>query len=277
MKRLMCAVFAGGLLLAVGNVSWAQDTVRLGGPSAQLDMQGGTDTELVRGFHGGGYHGGWHGGYRGYGGYYGGYRGYYGGYRGYYGGYGYGRGYYGGYGYGGYYRPYYGGYYGGYYPYSSVYYQPYYSTPYYSSYYYPCIGQNAATVTLAQANYSAPQYAAPQSYSTQQQNYGPVPYSEAVPSPGGNSTYPYNGGPSSPIPLPAPNPVQPGQKIGDPSNNNRGIVPLDGKLVSLPNETTGGFTPVTAPARTIVTPQTRTPATTTTTPRVVYPAYGEEP
>jgi len=272
----MCAVFAGGLLLAVGSASWAQDTVRLGGPSAQIDMQGGTDTELVRGYHGGGYrggyHGGYHGGYRGYGGYYGsGYRGYYGGYgygRGYYGGYGYGRGYYGGYG-----RGYYGG---GYYPYSSVYYQPYYYSPYsYSSYYYPCVGETAATVTLAQANYGVPQYAAPQNYGTQQ-NYGPVPYSEPLPAPGSNSTFPYNGGPSAPISLPAPNPIQPGQKIGDPSNN-RGIIPLDGKLVSLPNETTGGFTPVTAPARTIVTPQTRTPATTTTTPRVVYPAYGEEP
>jgi hypothetical protein len=272
----MCAVFAGGFLLAVGSVSWAQDTVRLGGPSAaRIDMQGGTDTELVRGFHGG-YHGGYghyHGGYRGgyYGGYYGGYRGYYGGYYGR--GYGYGgyyRPYYGGY-YGGYYRPYYGGYYGSYYPYSSVYYQPYY-TSYYSGY-YPCVGQTAATVTLAQANYSAPQqYAAPQNYGTQQ-NY----YSEPLTAPGANSTFPYNGGPSSPIPMPAPNnPVQPGQKIGDP---NRGIIPLDGKLVSLPNETTGGFTPVTAPARNIVTPQTRTPATTTTTaaPRVVYPAYGEEP
>jgi len=260
------------LLLAVGSVSWAQDIVRLGGPSAAgIDMQGGTDTELVRGYHGG-YHGGWHGGYRG--GYYGGYRGYYGGYRGYYGGYGYARGYYGGYG-----RGYYGGYgyggYGGYYPYSSVYYQPYYTTPYYyNSYYYPCVGQTAATVTLAQTNnYSAPQYAAPQNYGTQQ-NYGPTPYSEPVPLPGGNSTFPYNGGPSAPIPMPAPNnPVQPGQKIGDPSNN-RGIIPLDGKLVSLPNETTGGFTPVTAPSRTVVTPQTRTPAAT---PRVTYPAYGEEP
>jgi len=269
MKRLLCAVFAGGLLLGVGNVSWGQDTVRLGGPSAQIDMQGGTDTELVRGYHGGGgyrggYHGGYHGGYRG--GYYGGYRGgYYGGYRGYYGGYGGYRGYYGGYGYG---RPYYGGYYNSYYP--SVYYQPYYYSPAYYSSYYPCIGESAPIVTLAQNAYSAPQGHVSQN----QSNYAPAPYSEAVPLPGGNSTFPYDGGPSSPIPLPAPNPIQPGQKVGDP---NRGIIPFDGKLVSLPNETTGGFTPVTAPTRTIVTPQSRTPATTTTTtPRVSYPAYGED-
>src|SRR5271156_3174744 len=79
MRNLMWVLLAARGLLAGGGVSSAGDTVRLGGPSAQLDMQG--DTDLVRG--GGGHGGGGHGG-GGYG------RGGYG-----HGGYGYGRGGYG--------------------------------------------------------------------------------------------------------------------------------------------------------------------------------------
>src|SRR5947209_17551476 len=115
MRSLMGTLLTAGVFAMVANNSWANDVVRLGGPGVQTSIVGGTDTELVRGFHGG------HGGYRGgYGHYHGGY-----GYRG-YGGY-YRSGYYGGYYrpyyYGGYYKPYYyGGYcYGGY----ACHFQPY--------------------------------------------------------------------------------------------------------------------------------------------------------
>ena len=46
MRSLVWAALATGFLLAGINVVSANDTVRLGGPSA---IQGGTDTELVRG------------------------------------------------------------------------------------------------------------------------------------------------------------------------------------------------------------------------------------
>jgi hypothetical protein len=231
MRNLMWAVLAVGCLLAGSGVSIAGDTVRLGGPSVQADMQG--DTDLVRGYGRGG---------RGY------YRGYYGGYRGYYGGY---RGYYGGY-----YRPYYAGYYGSYY-YPPVVYPTYYYSPYYANtYYYPIAGQAAPTVTLQQANYYSPAPASSQPTPGQR-------FSEPIPAPGGNGTFPYDGGPRSPIPMPAP-----GAEVNP--ANDRGIIPLDGKLVSIPNETTGGFSPVGFPSA-----QPR--ATTTTTPRVSYPAYGDEP
>src|SRR5262245_6626942 len=111
MRTMMWTALAAGLLLTGGAASRADDTIRLGGPSALADIQGGTDIELVYargGYHGGGHYGGHYGGARYYGGHYGGYGaryygGHYGGYGArYYGGYGhYGHGYYGGY------RPYY--------------------------------------------------------------------------------------------------------------------------------------------------------------------------
>jgi hypothetical protein len=240
MRNLMWAVLAAACLLAGSGVSMAQDTVRLGGPSVQADMQGGTD--LVRGWHG---YRGYYGGYRGYyGGYYGGYRGYYGGYYGFY-------------------RPYYPRYYASYY-YPPVVYQPSCYTPYYSnSYYYPIAGQPAPTVTM-QASYYAPAPASSQPTPGQR-------FSEPIPAPGGNGTFPYDGGPRSPIPMPAP-----GADINPATD--RGIIPLDGKLVSIPNETSGGFSPVGLPAvQPRTTPTTTTPATKTPTPapRVIYPAYGD--
>jgi hypothetical protein len=288
MRNLMWAGLAAGCLLTASGVSFAQDTVRLGGPSTQIDMHG--DTDLVRGGggHGGGGHGGGgrggfggyghasygRGGY-GYGGYgrggygYGGYgRGYgWGGYgRGY--GYGYGRGW-GGYGWGGYGWGGYGwggGYGGYYYPYSYPVYYPYYYTPYYSDYYYyPIVGQSAPTVNL-QASY----YSEPPAYNQ--------PFQGTLPLPGGNGTYPYNGGPSQPIPMPAPS--------GDANPaNDRGIIPLDGKLVSFPSQTTGGFSPVglsaVQPRSSTTTVPVPAPASKTTKtaplPRVIYPAYGEAP
>src|ERR1051325_11391593 len=178
MRIFMGTALAAGLLLAAGGASWGQeqDTVRLGGPTAQASISGGTDTELVRGYYRGGYRGGYYGGYRGFygGGYYrpyyyaSFYRPYY--YGGYYSPYYYGS-YYSPYYYGSYYSPYYGGgYYGG--------------PPYYGSY-YGCNGTNAPVMT-AQATYQAPvsqPYAA-----TTNKRYG-----EQIPPPLNSSTFQYDG------------------------------------------------------------------------------------
>ena len=239
MRKLMFTALAAGLLLTGGSVAWANDVVRLGGPPAQTEIHSGTDTELVRGGGHGGSHGGYHGGHYGHG-YHGGYygRGYYGGYysRGYYGGY-YARSYYP------YYRPYY---YGAYY-YPSVYY-----TPYYSSYYYYPVASVAPVATVQTNGYyqaPAPSYVPP------------------MPPADGNGTFPYDGGPRAPIPMP-----NPGQDL-NPAKDPRGIIPFDGKLISLPTETTGDVPAVILPTLTRGTPISNTPAPA----RVAYPAYGDEP
>jgi len=201
-----------------------------------LGSVGDADTDLVRygygGYRGGygGYRGGYgHGGYGGYrGGYghghYGGYRGgYYGGYRGgYYGGYGgYRGGYYGGYGV--YARPYYGGYgYGGYGGYG------YYcgtnlncATPYYSG--YPSVA-----VLSQQYSYTQPYLSngpAPVinnfayngngydgnggngynggGYNGNGNGYNGYNGNGGLPvAPPSDGTYPYNGGPNMPVPMP---------------------------------------------------------------------------
>jgi hypothetical protein len=253
MRNLMWATLAAGAILAGGEAAWASDTVRLGGPAAQAGVDGGTDTFLVhrRGGYGGGfggrsYYGGGYGGRSYYGGGYGGRSYYGGGYggRSYYGGY-YGRpfvsvGFYGRPYYSGYYRPYY---YPSYYP---TYYPTYYSQPYYSydaEYYYPIAGQvqQAATVQ-GNGSYQSP---APQIF---------IPHGNS------DGTFPYDGDPRNVVPMP--------------SQNNRpnpapGVLPIDGKLVSLPNEINGGVLPVGLPAP----PRVSTP----TAPRVTYPAYGDEP
>ena len=163
MRNWMWAVLATGCLLAgFGTVS-ADDTVRLGGPSAQADVQGGTDTDLVRWGRGG------YGGYN---------RGGYGGH--YRGGYGYYRGYYGGYG-----RPYYyGGYYAPAYYYPPTYYAPTYYAPRAIRYYsYPINGESSPPpATTMQGSF----------YPSQSQQ------------PFGNGTFPYDGGPRAPVPMPNP-------------------------------------------------------------------------
>jgi hypothetical protein len=222
LRKIWKPALALGAVLAATGAAGAgdRDTVLLSGSAGSATMTlGGTgtaakaateDNELARGYHGGGFHGGfggYHGGYGGYrGGYYGGYRGYgYGGYRGYgYGGY---RGFYRPY-YAGYYRPYYGygygyglgglglGYglgYGGYgLGYSS------YST-YYSSYpaYYSCgylgiggTGTGAPVVNLGTTSFAQPV----------------VPNPMPQPATPGDGTFPYDGGPSSPVPLPKADP-----------------------------------------------------------------------
>jgi hypothetical protein len=174
------------------------------------------------------------GGYGGYRGGYGGYRGGYGGYRpGYYsrnyGGYGYGyRGYYGGYrnyGYG--YRGYYGGYRPGYYSYypryysyyprySYGYYGGYYGSGYYGgSYYYPSAGAAAPVVSLEITRGPAFRDDAPDA-----QPAPPPPAPAAVEEP----TYPYDGGPRNPLPMPKADPVP----VPDVKT------PVDGHSVSLP-------------------------------------------
>ncbi len=213
MRNLIWAALAVGFMATSVGGAAAQDTIRLGGPSAQAAIQGGIDTELVRWRH--------HGYYRSY------------------------------------YRPYYAGYYGRpyYYPRSYVYYAPAYYPSYYSyyeynrpayypsSYYYPIAGEALAppaTNLQAPSYYRAP---APQQY---------VP---PMPPANGSGTFPYDGGPRSPVPMP------------NPEQAPRGIIPIDGRLVSLPTEISGGTTQVGAPASPRNTVQ----------PRVTYPAYGEEP
>src|SRR5262245_55524842 len=95
MRKFVWSALAATCLLAAGSAARAQDdTFRLGGPSAQADIEGGTDSELVyyRGGYGRGFYGGHYGGYGR--GFYGGYGGYGRGFYGY--GRGYGVGYYGG-------------------------------------------------------------------------------------------------------------------------------------------------------------------------------------
>lgn len=257
MRYGIWTALAAGLLLTATALSQANDTVRLGGPSAQAAIQGGTDNELVR--YGRGYYGG--------GGYYGG-RAYYGGHHGRY---------YGSYYGGGYYRPYYGGYsyYRPYYqPYVYSYYPSYYGGSYYSPYYasyYPCAGDVAAVVTVqgqqpVYQSQSQPTYQAPLA---PRNNVQPMP-----PATNGDGTYPYNGGPTQPIPMP------PASDNPAPTSGPRGIIPLDGKLVSLPRETGGGVSPVGTPKTqgwryvtggNISVQMNATPTQT----RVAYPAYGE--
>jgi hypothetical protein len=63
--------------------------------------------------------------------------------------------------------------------------------------------------------------------------------------------------------------------------NDRGLIPLDGKLVSFPSQASGGFYPVGLPDVQSRSKTNSTPAPvqskTAPAPRVVYPAYGETP
>jgi hypothetical protein len=168
------------------------------------------DTELARGYHG--YHGhyGWGGGY--------GYRGYYGGY------------------YGGY-RPYYGGFYSSYSFYRpSFYYSSFYRPYYYSSFYYPTfpvyssyysfgygpsfylgIGGGATSgapaVTLGGSSFAPPAVS------------GSEPARPMAPPVAPDGTFPYDGGPANPVPLPKadPNAIPP----ANPSNATD--LPISGK------------------------------------------------
>jgi hypothetical protein len=131
-------------------------------------------------------------------------------------------------GWGGYW-PWYGyGYYGGY---SPVYVDYNYYTPYidYSvlSYGTPVVSPGVTVDVAPYSNYTAP---------------APTPSAPAVP-PNGDGTYPYDGGPTNPVPLPRPMPK------ADPTAVPPAGVPLEGRPVSL----------------------------TRGTSRWAYPAYGEAP
>lgn len=275
------ALFAAALVLATGNTTRAEDTIRLGGsvhaPTQTLLYNGDADTDLVHRWGWGGYRGygyrGWGGyGYRGWGGYYGGYRGwggYYAGYRGWggygWGGYGYYRPYYASYGY----RPYYNGYYPSYY---SGYYSPsyygggYYSYPYSSYYYYPCgNGESMPPATVLGSSY----YSQPGAYQTN--NVPPRPTQNGYrPNGTGDGTFRYDGGPERPLPMPGDEPA--------PTFQRRPTVPLEGKIVSLPAARPSVTYAAYGEAPRTVTAQpaaaTRFVSTTSGT-RTTFPAYGE--
>jgi hypothetical protein len=223
---------AAGLaaLLLGGQVARAQDdTVRLGtnvqSKTNVLSYDGVSETTLMRGargFVGGrggfvGHHGGYYGGYRG--GYYGGYRNNFRVNVGFYGG-----------GYGGY-----GGYYGGYYsPYYSSYYSPYnygyspyiYSSPaYYAPYCAPTVYYTPTYSTYVVSGVQGGQQQPPAAYRPAAQviPVQPTPLIPMKPADGG--TYPYDGGPANPVPLP-----KDGQSYYQPGNGGTG----DGRLVGLP-------------------------------------------
>jgi len=243
------------------------------------------------GFHGGGYRGGFHGGYRGgyfAGGYRGGYvgRGYYGG--GFRGGY-YGRGFYRPY-YAGFYRPfyrssYYPGYglgygygvgYGGYgYGYPSSYGYGGYGYGYPSNYGYggygypPCMPYSTYGSTYyapdypisAPATLPVPGFVAASGgsryvdyYAATRVNGQTVPV--AAPAPG-NATYPYDGGPSNPIPLPAAAPAP-----------APAAVPAPAKLPAAPRAAPGTLL-ISFPAQPAAAPAQQPT-------QFAYPAYGED-
>jgi len=226
-----------GILLGAAAVQ-AGDVFRLALPSrdAVPAMKLGEVTpeaETIDVWRGGGFRGGYHGGFRG--GYYGGYRGgYWGGYRGgYWGG---GVRVYGGYGgFGGYgYRPYY---------YPQVYAGYSYYAPAYSYYYCPIsevtpgiASTFSLKVTPAGPSISAAQPVPVPSVTT------PVPVAPLPQPTPGDGTFPYDGGPGAPVPLP---------KADTQPMNTQPSVPLEGRPVSIP--------------------------ATRATPKYTYPAYGEQP
>jgi len=277
-RQWVTAALTTAGLLAAGASARAGDTYRLGldrgdTPTITLGGAGALDADTYEvgrgggghgggghgggGYHGGGYHGGgYHAAYRGggygYGG--GGYgygRGGYGYGRGGYGygrgGYGYGRGWYG-YGRGWYgnrgwygYGPYYGSWYGsgpyyGNWSYSS--YWPYYSYPssaYYGGYY----GYPSSAVVVPSVNLNV----AP----TLQSQPLPDGALETAPPPAlapADGTFPYDGGPRNPPPMPKADPAPTGAPA---------TIPLSGRAVSLPGKATYtyaayGETPKVVPA-----------------------------
>jgi len=254
------ALFAG---LALTPATRAGDTFRLdmSGPAttSALDLRDSNSGDLFDVAYRGGFHGGF-------------YRPGPVGYRPYYGG-GFARPYYGGYArpyyrplyYGGFYRPYYGAYYarsyyGGY---ATPYYGGYYSAPsyyYYSApaYYNPCaLPSPTPAVTLRVA--PTPTYQGTVVPGGTIVPESSVPGGTIVPEssvPQANpGTFPYDGGPKAPVPMPrieeAPRP---------PQDDGAVIRPADERLVSLP-------TPDLSAAN----------VNGTGTGKWAYPAYGEKP
>ncbi len=173
------------------------------------------DTQLVA------YRGGYHGGHAHYGGYraYGGYHAHYGHYHSHYGHYHshYYRPYVNfNFGYGGYYRPYYYSYYRpSYYYYSPpVYY--YYSAPY--SYYCPIVQSVTPSNYEGGAGSLYPTKPIEPMRRADEFSVPPLPQEE-------EGTFPYNGGPANPVPMPRVDPLP--QKAAP-------VDPTQGRVVSLP-------------------------------------------
>ena len=289
MRRIGLAMFGAGLCSLTGSavVQADNDTVRLGMSSSSA-VSGDVDTLLVasRGGHGGGHGGGFHGGgFHGGGFHGGGFHG--GGFHGHNGFWGWGGRGWGGWGWGGYwggYWPYWGLYawnrpfwgYGYYRPYGGYgYYSPYYyvdAAPayydYYPATYYPIAGQQEVPGTLARLPMPR-SVSAPVSPYQQQAAARPqvLPMPVALPQrPGEPQTFPYDGGPQSSLPLP-------GKDGVGPASSPRPMVPLKGKLVSLPQETTGGTTQIIQ----FVGLGIASPVPAPTAAPYSYPAYGEQP
>jgi len=171
--------------------------------------------------------------------------------------------------------PYYGGYYGGGYygGYSSFYPSYYYSSYSYPSYSYaPIYSPCAATVTeVVTSQTAAPPLAAQPGVTVtpSTSSYSQIPAPRIYTQPAGDGTYPYDGGPRSPLPMPGPD--------GDanPMSTPRKMVPLDGRLVSLPKQTTGGVG--NDQFVSLRTDAASEPVTVNgPAPRYSYPAYGEQ-
>jgi len=246
--------------------AWAQfsdvKTLRLGdavgdAPAVKLGEAGqDADTELVRsarggGFHGGGFHsggfhhGGFHSGFH-HGGFHNGFHhgGFHNGFRhvGFHNGFnrGFNRSFYSFgyrpyfYGYRNFYYPRYYGYgYGGYGYGGYGYYSPYYYTP--SYYYYSPLCSYPISITTSTLNGSLGSYSPVMPLAPE--NGTPAP----PPGGGGDGTFPYDGGPTNPVPMPKADPV--------PSRDPVRPAPKpEGRIVSLPGST-----------------------------QFAYPAYGEKP
>lgn len=253
MRRIGWTALAAALLLTWAGKAQAQDTIRLGGTGdakvQSLVYDGQANTELT-------HWGGWRGGHWGHWGYHAHFYRPWVGYRPYWG-----------------YRPYYAY---GYRPYA--YWPRYYSSYYAPSYYYypPTTScyvepisidpQTAPTgVVLGSSSYAQPPVIARPANS---------PILRLPPPARDDGTYPYDGGPVRPMPMPGPDEAAPMQQ-------KRPTVPLDGKLVSLPSQRTSTYTyeayGETSPPPSVATSPARVASTTSTpgTIRVSYPAYGE--
>jgi hypothetical protein len=249
--------FAAGLVAAAGIVVWAVPSRAGDGDTLRLNMTGDTPTqnlvddgsgaETIKTWHRG--FGGF-GGFRGFGGF-GGFRpgfvGFRPGFVGFRPGFGGFRPGFGGFGfrpfYGGFYRPYYGGFglggfgYGGF-GYGGLGYYGLggygYGYPgYYGGFYGPCAGVSGTvyTLSLPAGITVSPSYSLPPAGSV-------TPSTPAPTMPRDDGTYPYDGGPKNPVPMPKEAPAPSGSPGGTPTKVLPRSVPLEGRSVSLPRPAT---------------------------------------
>jgi hypothetical protein len=261
--------FAAGLLAAAGFVVWAVPSRAGDGDTLRLNMTDNTPTQnlvddgsgadTIKTWRGG--FGGFRGGFGGFRGGFGGFRPAFGGFGGFRGGFGFRPGF-GGFGFrrfGGFYRPFYGGFfpygfgygglgYGGF-GYGGFGYGGlgdfgvgYGGYPgYYGGFYGPCSGLSASVYTLSLPPVTLSTYG---SYSVPPTG-AVTPGTPAPTMPRDDGTFPYDGGPKDPVPMPKEGPAPAGAPTKAPGRS----VPLEGRSVSLPR-----------------------PAA-----QWAYPAYGEQP